>query len=1134
MRPLVLTVKGLRSHAGTTHITFPDGWQLASVVGPTGAGKSSLLEAIVYALFGSGTVPNASQPINLIADGVREMTVNLSFEVGGASHDIVRVYRRTSASPPPVLRSPGATVSAARPVQEAITKLLGMSQEAFCQTALLPQGRFSRLLEASATNQKETLEEFFRLADVVETADRISSAFEELSEARERVRTVRQQHPVDAASEVNATERLLEKAREAAVSAAELTDFVSRSLSQAGAAEQRATAQELGARALSSAAEAIHEIALTAKELAILAVDLKRSEDQFRAEQETAGAELEVAKAKLEELDASTVKAARTALVSLTRRRHEAEAAVTIATRLSLEADNAQEEYGRAAAEFGTAEDEHRALQNVASETDAVAERARERAKSGATLAETAARTANAYTETKEAAETAEANAKFALDEAAKAAEGVADADAEHRRATELAATANGVAIGAAKEAGAAQEQADTLGRAAQAVNDANERRTAALEHLGVVAANAAEAREAAEQAVVARESANNAMENVAETLARARRAEAAAAAAAGSKPGDACPVCARELPDYFVAPRAEAALQNADEEMRVARRELDAATERAARASQRDEMAAGVQEAADRDAVAAARAAADAHKTYEDLGGEAAVRAAEDAATNATERAAAAADAAAKAREVAIAAQATFKARSEALGPLRTAAERAERAHVTAKGSLTINKEKADQAQAAYAAFGGEGALVLARQEADRTTETAVTALGAAAAAEAKLSDLRPRHVHMQVAAAQARTAADAAANQAQVLAAAAMSAAMDVPAIARSGAGDDTDEIASIAETWTSTRESELEVVERAASEAEDRYEQAAAALVGVDRRRSAEYREPLAASTAEAAGYAARTELAAPPVGDAAALSEWANQIVIDLRSRASDNLAAARDAQRVAEGYRSEAASRCRAAGVEPDSLAAWRADIDAAVGRAETGLRQAEVIAARCAELDSALERTAHREQLLRAGRALGRGQGSFVLHVLTARRRQLLMEAAAILTDLSGGRLVFDIDAIDRFEVVDMGTGVARDPRLLSGGEQFQASLALALGLVEIAARGGSKIECLFLDEGFGALDGRSLDVALDALETAARRGRRILAVTHVDAVTARSDHVLEIRPSANGSKAAWRDMASV
>lgn len=276
------------------------------------------------------------------------------------------------------------------------------------------------------------------------------------------------------------------------------------------------------------------------------------------------------------------------------------------------------------------------------------------------------------------------------------------------------------------------------------------------------------------------------------------------------------------------------------------------------------------------------------------------------------------------------------------------------------------------------------------------------------------------------------------------------------------------------------------------------------------------------------------AAAGGLAAPPTGDAAALGRWATQAADLAARRGAEARHAAAVSRSEATTARRAVEDKCHVAGVQPGNLIAWRAQADAAVGRAQAEEAAAVAAATRCAQLEHALEATAGRAKLLEAGKALSRGRGNFVFHVLAARRRQLLLEAAAILSELSGGRLVFDTEAVDRFEVTDTTTGVARDPRLLSGGEQFQASLALALGLVEIAARGGSRIECLFLDEGFAALDNRSLDVALDALETAAQRGRQIVAVTHVDAVTSRCDQILEVRSAPGGSTATWRESASV
>ena len=74
MRPLTLRLEGLRSYRSAQVVDFTDRHMVA-IVGDTGAGKSSLLEALVYALFGSGTVRGASQPTNLITDDAREMRV---------------------------------------------------------------------------------------------------------------------------------------------------------------------------------------------------------------------------------------------------------------------------------------------------------------------------------------------------------------------------------------------------------------------------------------------------------------------------------------------------------------------------------------------------------------------------------------------------------------------------------------------------------------------------------------------------------------------------------------------------------------------------------------------------------------------------------------------------------------------------------------------------------------------------------------------------------------------------------------------------------------------------------------------------------------------------------------------------
>ena len=89
-------------------------------------------------------------------------------------------------------------------------------------------------------------------------------------------------------------------------------------------------------------------------------------------------------------------------------------------------------------------------------------------------------------------------------------------------------------------------------------------------------------------------------------------------------------------------------------------------------------------------------------------------------------------------------------------------------------------------------------------------------------------------------------------------------------------------------------------------------------------------------------------------------------------------------------------------------------------------------------------------------------------------------------------------------DELD-LRIVDLyQANVDRPMESLSGGESFLASLALALGLSELASR-HHPIDSLFIDEGFGTLDSETLEIALSALENLRSRGKTIGLISHVD-----------------------------
>jgi len=106
-------------------------------------------------------------------------------------------------------------------------------------------------------------------------------------------------------------------------------------------------------------------------------------------------------------------------------------------------------------------------------------------------------------------------------------------------------------------------------------------------------------------------------------------------------------------------------------------------------------------------------------------------------------------------------------------------------------------------------------------------------------------------------------------------------------------------------------------------------------------------------------------------------------------------------------------------------------------------------------------------------------------------------------------------------------DVRDAYTGERRDVTTLSGGETFQASLALALGVADAvqAHAGGFRIEALFIDEGFGTLDPDALDAAMEELDRLRDGGRIIGIISHVGNLRERIRTGIEVTKGPRGSR---------
>ncbi|MFD3461570.1 AAA family ATPase [Nocardia fluminea] len=165
-----------------------------------------------------------------------------------------------------------------------------------------------------------------------------------------------------------------------------------------------------------------------------------------------------------------------------------------------------------------------------------------------------------------------------------------------------------------------------------------------------------------------------------------------------------------------------------------------------------------------------------------------------------------------------------------------------------------------------------------------------------------------------------------------------------------------------------------------------------------------------------------------------------------------------------------------------------------------------------------------------------AGRGENNRRMSLRSYVLAARLEEVAVAGSLRLRRMSGGRYEFvhSDKAGPRgkrgglgLDVRDDYTGAIRSAKTLSGGETFMASLALALGLADVVAAetGGLVLDTLFIDEGFGSLDADTLDAVMGVLDELRANGRVVGVVSHVDEMRQRIPSRLHVVRGRAGSK---------
>ena len=196
MRPIRLTISGFGPYAGSTEVDFEKlgTHGLYLITGDTGAGKTTLFDAIAFALFGapSGTDREPSMLRSRYADPGTPTEVTLVFSYAGKTYTI----RRNPEYVRPALRGGGTTVRRAdaelifpdgrvvtktRDVDIAVRELLGVDRRQFSRIAMIAQGEFRRLLFADTRERQTIFRELFRTGRYESLQDKLKEADAELS-----------------------------------------------------------------------------------------------------------------------------------------------------------------------------------------------------------------------------------------------------------------------------------------------------------------------------------------------------------------------------------------------------------------------------------------------------------------------------------------------------------------------------------------------------------------------------------------------------------------------------------------------------------------------------------------------------------------------------------------------------------------------------------------------------------------------------------------------------------------------------------------------------------------------------------------------------------------------------------------
>ena len=1014
MRPISLQIEGLRSFKTDppTVIDFADRDQIA-IIGDTGAGKSSILEAMTYALYGQVSFSSHANQ-ELMNDECEYLRVVFSFWAANYQWHATRTLQRKKSGETgggtARLEKTGdseqalQTVEGVKEVNKHVTSLLGLDVNAFLRTIVLPQGRFARLLtEDEPRNRANILRQIWQTGDIEQAAQQVKNAIKELELITTRIDGASAQHPEDPGSYLTGLER---------------------TEAEAGHRVRKARQTENDAiRMLEKVTEQLRRHALGKT-----AIETARAADRSGLDARGSGI-TERSEALNSELEA--VKAQRKAVQEQVNRSEK----------------TSQEDVDRA----------DRSVQVIQNLIERQAE---------ASAAETDLRTA---TNNREAARTAQDEAEQASENAGKELETLERATTDRETAARDAEQARTRAESAWTDY--RQTLLEPLGRAEA------EREALLLEHKTL--------KKRLEQENVRVQEDKDRLSATGTELQAAVRQNQAAAASAHSEPGQPCPICDRALPGGWKRP-------DTGDVLAIQERET---TERA-RLNQAEQTAAGATVKLsvntetgkkNRDHLADLRKRAqEAESRLRKLLAVEDLSAVHDVQRALKRLETAQSDALALAEESRTAVQPHRQAMVATASRMATAVNDGRHAEgLVRSGTERLKRTTENTRLAARAVLDGGGAWPLSTEE---------------------LKDWSTRG------------------NKAQAQLEQALDKASKLAATVRKTAAQHVRWTAALLTHGVKAQTIDQQI-RREVTEPTDRLHQDIASRTGDIRR--------------------VLNELRTGPIQEPAQY-DAARPIQACLKELTTLET----DLEQTGQGAQAEAVSQGRqlrqalsdllqkqGLQVNPKDSEQVRTELrtrtEEAAGAQSFTARQIEAfkkMAPMLAELRKTGEHAQNQRNRLQEIDA-GLKAGAFPKWLTLRRSTDLLRHASKNLEDMTHHRYAFrdPRDTEEQWKILDRQTGATRSPASLSGGEQFIASLSLALGMVETMGQRGGRLESFFLDEGFGSLDESALETALDALDQASTPEHLVGVITHVRRIAERVPHVLSVeRSPSSGSRTRW------